>query len=59
MTANTEVWEGTSVTPLQLMTQIQVNMALVSMLFHVSIRCPDKYHDFASYASSAAYVGCF
>ena len=48
MTAPAEVWEGTSVTPLQLMTQIQVNMALVSMLFHVSIRCPDKYHDFAS-----------
>ena len=49
MTANTEVWEGTSVTPLQLMTQQhQLGMVLVSMLFHVSIRCPEKYHDFSS-----------
>ena len=48
MTANTEVWEGTSVTPLQLMTQHQEGILLVSMLFYVSIRCPEKYHDFAS-----------
>ena len=48
MTAPAEVWEGTSATPLQLMTQHQENMVLVSMLFHVSIRCPDKYHDFSS-----------
>ena len=48
MTACAEFWERTSVTPLQLMTQHQEGIILESMLFHVSIRCPEKYHDFAS-----------
>ena len=43
MTVPTEDWEGTSVTPLQLMTRHQENMVLASMSFHVSTRWFDKY----------------